>query len=45
VVEEFLLDGVPVEPSYGAQPPGDSSAGTAAGFQLAGEGLDVGATD
>ena len=45
VVEELFLDGVLVEPGDGAQPPGDGGAGTAAGFQLAGEGLDVGAAD
>jgi hypothetical protein len=43
VLEEFFLDGVLVEPGDGAQPPGDSGAGPAAGFQFAGEGLDVGA--
>ena len=41
--EEFFLDGVPVEASDGAQPPGDGSPGPATGFQVAGEALDVGA--
>jgi hypothetical protein len=45
VVEEFLLDGVPVEPGVGGQPPGDGGAGAPVGFQLAGEGLDVGPAD
>jgi hypothetical protein len=45
VLEEFLLDGVLVEPGDGAQPPGDGGAGPAARFQLTGEGLDVGAAD
>ena len=45
MLERFFLDGVLVEPGYGAQPPGDGRAGTAAGFQFAGEGLDVGAAD
>ena len=45
VLEELLLDGVPVEPGDGAQPPGDGGAGPAPGFQVAGEALDVGAAD
>jgi hypothetical protein len=45
VIEEFLFDGVLVEPGDGAQPPGDRGAGPAAGFQFAGVGLDVGAAD
>ena len=45
VVEEFLFDGVLVEPGDGAQPPGHGGATPAAGFQFAGEGLDVGAAD
>jgi hypothetical protein len=45
VLEEFFLDGVPVEPGDRAQPPGDGGAGTAAGLQLPGEGLDVRAAD
>ena len=45
MIEEFFLDGVPVEPGDGAQPPGDSGAGAALGLQLPGEGLDVGAAD
>jgi hypothetical protein len=45
VVQEFFLDGVLVEPGDGAQPSGDGGAGTAVGFELAGEGLDVGPAD
>jgi len=41
MVEEFLFDGVPVEPGDGAQAAGDGGPGAAAGFQIAGEGLDV----
>ena len=43
VIEEFFLDRVPVEPGDGAQPAGDGGPGTAAGFQIAAEELDVGA--
>jgi hypothetical protein len=43
VFKELLLDGVPVEPGDGAQAAGDSGPGAAAGFQVAGEQLDVGA--
>jgi len=43
VIEELLLDGVPVEPGDGAQPPGDGGPGAAAGLQIAGEAFDVGA--
>jgi hypothetical protein len=42
MVEQLLFDGVPVEPGDGAQPPGDGGPGAAAGFQIAGEALDVG---
>jgi len=45
MVEEFLLDGVPVEPGNGGQPPGDGGPGPASGFQVAGEALDAGAAD
>ena len=45
MVEEFLFDGVLVEPGDGAQPPGDRGTGSALGFQFPGEGLDVGAAD
>jgi len=41
MIEELFLDGVLVEPGDGAQPPGDGGTGTAAGFQVAGEALDV----
>ena len=43
MVEEFFLDCVTVEPGHGAQPPGDGGTRAAAGFQIAGEELDVGA--
>ena len=43
VVEQVFLDGVPVEPGDGAQPAGDGGPGPAAGLQIAGETLDVGA--
>ena len=42
MLEQLLFDGVPVEPGDGAQPPGDGGPGAAAGFQVAGEALDVG---
>jgi hypothetical protein len=45
VVEEFLFDGVLVEPGDGAQPPGHGGPRTAFRLHLAGEGLDVGPTD
>ena len=45
VIQEFLLDRVPVEPGDGAQPPGHGSPGAALGLQVAGEGLDIGAAD
>ena len=43
VIEQLLLDGVVAEPGNGAQPAGDGGPGAAAGFQVAGEALDVGA--
>jgi hypothetical protein len=45
VLEEFLFDGVLIEPGDGAQPPGDGSTATAARFQVASEAFDVGAAD
>jgi hypothetical protein len=42
VIEKLFLDGVPVEPGDGAQPAGDGRPGPAAGFQVAGEALDIG---
>ena len=45
VIQELFLDRVPVEPGDRAQPPGDGGTGPAAGFQVAGEALDVGAAD
>jgi len=41
MLEEFFLDGVAVEPCDGAQAAGDGGPGAAAGFQIAGEELDV----
>ena len=45
MIQEFFFDGVFVEPGDGGQPPGDGGAGAASGFQVAGEGLNVGAAD
>jgi hypothetical protein len=45
MIEELLFDGVLVETGNGGQPAGDGGACPAAGFELAGEGLDVGAAD
>jgi hypothetical protein len=45
MLEELFFDGVLVEPGDGAQPPGHSRAGPAAGFEFPGEGFDVGAAD
>jgi hypothetical protein len=45
VVEELFLDGVLAEACDGAQPAGDGCPGAAAGLELAGEGIDVGAPD
>ena len=42
MIEQVFLDGVPVEPGDGAQAAGDGGPGPAAGFQVAGEALDVG---
>jgi hypothetical protein len=39
--EKFFLDRIAVEPGDGAQPTGDRGPGPAAGFQIAGEELDV----
>src|SRR4249920_2449274 len=41
MAEEFFLDGVAVEPRDGAEPACDSGPGSAAGFEVAGEALDV----
>jgi hypothetical protein len=43
MIEQFLLDRVPVEPGDGAQAAGDGGPGAAAGFQIPGEALNVGA--
>src|SRR5262245_66290958 len=43
VIEEFFFYGVAVEPGHGAQAPGEGGPGAAAGFQVTGETLDVGA--
>jgi len=45
VLQEFLFDGVPIEPGDGAQPPGDGGPGPPSGFQVTGEAFDVGAAD
>jgi hypothetical protein len=45
VPQELVFDGRLAEPGDGAQPAGDRRAGTAAGFQLPCEGLEVGAAD
>ena len=37
MAEEFFLNGVPVEPSDGAEPPHDGGPGVAAGFEVARE--------
>jgi hypothetical protein len=44
-IQEPFLDRVAVKPGHGGQPPGDGGPGRAPGFQVAGEGLDVGAAD
>src|SRR6516162_9702918 len=45
MIQEFLLDRVPVEPRNGAQPPGDRGPGAASSFQVPGEAFDVEAAD
>jgi hypothetical protein len=45
VLEELFLDGVPVEPGDGAQPPGYGGARPPSRFQVAGEAFDIGAAD
>jgi hypothetical protein len=45
MLQELLLDRVPVEPDDGAQPPGDGRASPAPGFEFPGEAFDVGAAD
>jgi hypothetical protein len=45
VVDQLFLDGVPVEPGDGGQPPGHGRAGTPERFQFPGERLDVGPAD
>ena len=42
MIQEFFLDGVPVEAGDGAQAAGDGGAGPASGLQVPGEALDVG---
>ena len=42
MLEQVFFDGVFAEPSDGAQAAGDGGRGAAAGFQIAGEALDVG---
>jgi hypothetical protein len=41
MIEQVLLDRVPVEPGDRGQPPGDGGPGPAVGFQVAGEAFDV----
>jgi hypothetical protein len=45
MLQEFFLDGIPVEPGDAAQPPGDGRAGAAPGLEFPGEAFDVGAAD
>jgi hypothetical protein len=45
VLDHPFLLGVAVEPDDRAQPAGDGGAGLAAVFEVAGEALDVDATD
>jgi hypothetical protein len=45
MVKQVFLDGVLIESGDGAQPPSDSGPGPAAGIQVPGEALDVGAAD
>jgi hypothetical protein len=45
MVEELLLDGVPVEPRDRRQAAGDGGPGPAAALEFPGEGLDVCAAD
>jgi hypothetical protein len=45
VLEEFFLDGVPVEAGDGAQSPGDGGAGSAVGLHVPGEAFYVSAAD
>jgi len=42
MLEKLLFDRVLVEPSDGAQPPGDGGARSPSCFQVAGEAFDVG---
>jgi hypothetical protein len=43
MIKQVFLHRIPVEPGNGAEPPGDGGPGAAAGLQVAGEALDVGA--
>ena len=45
MLEELFFDGVLVEPSNGAQPPGHGHASPAEGFEFPGKAFDVGAAD
>jgi hypothetical protein len=45
MLQEFLFEGVLVEPGDGAQPPGDGGARPALCFQVPGEAFDVGPAD
>jgi hypothetical protein len=43
MVKQFFLHRIPVEPGDGTQAAGDGGSGAAAGLQIAGEALDIGA--
>ena len=45
MVQEFLLDGVPLEPRDRGQAAGDGGPGPAAALEFPGDGLDVCAAD
>jgi hypothetical protein len=45
VVDQVLLDGVPVQPGDGRQPPGDGGPGPAGCLEFSGEQFDVGPAD
>jgi hypothetical protein len=43
MIEQLFLHRIPVEPGHRAQAAGDSGTGPPAGFQVAGEGLNISA--
>jgi len=45
LIQQFLFDGVLIEPGDGAQPTGDGRPCAAPSFQVAGEAFDVSAAD